>query len=78
MFSLFDLAYNCIFLSSFLEYLIEKASADISEQEICQYLNDSLRRESCHFESDLPELVRWKMKQKRTSMITKHHGSHIV
>ena len=49
--------------NKFLEYLIEKASADISEQEICQYLNDSLRRESCHFESDLPELVRWKMKQ---------------
>lgn len=49
--------------NEFLEYLVEKTSPDVSEQEICKYLNDTLKQENCHLELDLPELVRWKMKQ---------------
>lgn len=54
----FSISYN-----SLLEYLVERSAPDISDQVICEYLNDGLKKDNFYLESDLPELVRWKMCQ---------------
>ena len=54
----FSISHN-----SLLEYLVERSAPDISDQVICEYLNDSLKKDNFYLESDLPELVRWKMCQ---------------
>ena len=53
--------------NSILEYLVEQSTPDLSDQAICDYLNDVVQRESNYLELDLPELVRWKMHQQETS-----------
>lgn len=49
--------------NSFLEYLVGQSKKDVSDHAIYDYLNAVLQRESYYLESDLPELVRWKMRQ---------------
>ena len=47
--------------SSFLEYLVSKSEAEISDQIICEYLRNVLGRDHYYLELDLPELVCWKI-----------------
>lgn len=47
--------------NSFLEYLVSKSEAGISDQIICEYLRNLLERDHYYLELDLPELVRWKI-----------------
>ena len=49
--------------NSFLGYLIRKATPDMSEQIICDYLHDALKKEMNYLELDLPALVQWKIYQ---------------
>lgn len=49
--------------NSILEYLVEQSTPNLSDQIICDYLNDVVQRERNYLELDLPELVRWKMHQ---------------
>lgn len=47
--------------NGFLEYLISKSEAEISDQIICEYLRNVLGRDHNYLELDLPELVCWKI-----------------
>ena len=47
--------------NSFLEYLVSKSEAEISDQVICEYLRNVLERDHYYLELDLPELVCWKI-----------------
>jgi len=47
--------------NGFLEYLVSKLEAEISDQIICDYLRKVLGRDHYYLELDLPELVCWKI-----------------
>lgn len=49
--------------NSLLEYLVGQSPTEMSDQVIREYLNDVVHRESYYLGSDLPELVRWKIRQ---------------
>lgn len=49
--------------NSLLEYLVGQSKEDISDHIIYNYLNGVLQKEGYYLEYDLPELVRWKMRQ---------------
>lgn len=57
--------------NSLLEYLVGQSPTEMSDQVIREYLNDVVHRESYYLESDLPELVRWKMRQQENSIAKK-------